>query len=222
MHMKTVSEEVVILRKRGKTYREICIKLGKEIPRSTLSYWCKNVSLPRSYQEKLRKLNKKSRTKALVTRRSIKKAVQDTLWQRNKSLIDKYEDEIDMKKIALAALYLGEGSKKGHRGLALGSSDPKIIKIYIRLLRDVYGIGINKLRARISYRADQDIADLHRFWSKVSNIPVSSFYITKPDPRTIGKVTKSKNYKGTCAVYCAGTTHQLELEAVAEMMAKGR
>ena len=39
----------------------------------------------------------------------------------------------------------------------LGSSDPTIMLLYIKLLRLCYGIIAVQMKCRISYRADQDI-----------------------------------------------------------------
>lgn len=47
------------LRSRGKTYTEITDILQVLIPKSTLSYLCEGVILPRWYQKKVDKLNAK-------------------------------------------------------------------------------------------------------------------------------------------------------------------
>lgn len=116
-------------------------------------------------------------------------------------------------------LYLGEGSKwKSHRGLALGSSDPQIIKLYIGLLNRCYGLKLEQMKIRVSYRADQNIDLLQNYWSKITKIPKRNFYKTIPDPRTIGKPTKNKQYKGVCVIYCSGTDIQLELELIPKLI----
>jgi len=66
------------LRKQGKTYSEIQKILGVKIPKSTLSDWCKGLSLPLSYRAKIKKLNtahlKKVRKKALKKNKEIGRA----------------------------------------------------------------------------------------------------------------------------------------------------
>jgi hypothetical protein len=136
-------------------------------------------------------------------------------------LTEKLKDK-DVLKLLLSMLYLGEGSKwKSHHGLVLGSSDPDIIRLYICLLDRCYGISVEKLRCRVSYRADQDIHALQRYWSQVTCIPLSGFYKTIPDPRTIGKPTKNIDYKGVAVISCAGTHIQLELEMIPKTILKG-
>lgn len=214
------------LRARGYTFTEIRKSLGVNIPQSTLSYWCKNIKLPLFYYKKVQKINEISRAKgqkALKISRDKKRAqFYLDVKKRNKLLLTKFKKDKNIKKIALAILYLGEGSKwKSHRGLMLGNSDPGIIRLYIRLLKDVYFISKDSLRGRILYRADQNIKELTRFWSKITGLKNEYFYKTKPDSRTIGKPTKNKEYKGVCVISCAGTKNQLELEIIAKMICMG-
>jgi len=217
-------DKVRTLRSQGLTYSEIQDSLGIRIPKSTLSYWCKTVPLPRFYSKKIEKLNTINRNKARKAAEKIrgerKIKFLESLKKENKYLLDELKDK-NIKKIALSILYLGEGNKwKSHRGLMLGSSDPDIINLYVKLLKSVYKIPKSVMRAQILHRADQDIAQLTNFWSKIIGLPKEYFYKCKPDPRTIGKPTKNKNYKGVCVISCAGTKIQLELEVIAKMICR--
>ncbi len=217
-------EKALVLRSRGYTFREIERKLNTSIPKGTLSYWCKNVALPKFYKEKINKLNKENLTKgrgiAHKNRQTEQNEYHEELLTKNKHLLKILNK--DTKKLILAMLYLGEGAKwKGHRGLMLGSSDPLIIQLYIKLLEQVYDIKKEFMRARISYRADQNIVKLTYFWSKITGLPKKHFYKTIPDPRSIGKITKNSSYKGVCVITCAGTKIQLELESIAELISRG-
>ncbi|MBL7156219.1 MAG: hypothetical protein ISS87_01310 [Candidatus Pacebacteria bacterium] len=122
-------------------------------------------------------------------------------------------------KIALAILYLGEGEKwKGRGRLCLGSSDPDIIKLYLKSLRTCYDINEKKLRCRVGYRADQNINELQKFWSKITKIPASQFYQTRIDPRTKGKKSIKRDYKGVCVIYYGSAEIQLELAIIAKLI----
>lgn len=213
------------LRSRGKTYTEITDILQVWIPKSTLSYLCEGVALPRWYQKKVDKLNAKNFTKAQkmawVSNKNKRERLLHALVVKNNYLLEKLKDE-NVLKMLLAVLYLGEGAKwRSHRGLMLGSSDPLIIKLYMRLLRLCYGIFSEKLRCRVSYRADQDINKLQRYWSRITAVPLRNFYKTKPDPRTVGKITQRNDYKGVCVLTCGGTHIQLELETIPKIIFKG-
>jgi hypothetical protein len=220
-----IKEESRKLRKQGKTYSEIMNILNIKLPKSTIAWWCKDIPLSNLYWKRLEKINKNNREKAqkaawLANKQKQEKFI-NKLTKDNEILKNKTKDR-DILKIILAILYLGEGAKwKTHRGLQLGSSEPEIIRLYIKLLNLCYGIKPNQLKCRISYRADQNLRSLERFWSKVTNTPLINFYKSKPDPRTIGKITKNKNYKGVCVVSCAGTHIQLELGEIPRIILKG-
>lgn len=224
-YKKTLKPKVKKLRSQGKTYSEIMKELQISTPKSTISNWCSEVALPRWYQDKIDELNRKSFSKAQkmawASNKIKREQFLNALLSNNEHLIKKLGDK-DVLKMLLSVLYLGEGSKwKSHSGLSLGNSDPDIIKLYIRLLNICYGIATERLRCWISCRADQDIYKLKEYWSRITKISLKNFYKTTPDPRTIGKPTKNKNYKGVCVISCAGSHIQLELEAIPKIILKG-
>jgi len=212
-------------RSKGKTYSEILSIIGTDIPKSTIAEWCKGVRLPDSYWKKLDKINHynylNARRAAWLASKQKRERLLTKLQDNKSVILDKLRDK-EVLKLILSSLYLGEGSKwKSHRGLMLGSSEPDIVNLYILLLNKCYGIKINQLKCRISYRADQNIRALEKHWSKITGVPIENFYKTKPDPRTIGKITSNKDYRGVCVVSCAGTHIQLELEAIPKIILKG-
>ena len=217
-----LKEKVIKLRKQGNTYLEIQKILKTSIPKSTLSYWCSDIPLPLDFQRRIRDYNKfnlnKARTIALGVIKAKRERYLKGLEERNLHLLKKLDK--DILKVALSMLYFGEGAKwKSHAGLCLGSSDSNLIRLYLKLLKSCYNINTNRLRCRISYRADQNVNELQKFWSKITHIPLLHFYKTKPDPRTIGKKTQKKDYKGVCVVWCTKATEiQLELETIAKLL----
>jgi len=213
------------LRAEGKTYSEIMRELKVKLPKSTMSKWCQGVVLPKWYTDKIDEINRKSFSKAQQMAWASNKIKRErflqTLLANNSHLVKKLRDK-DTLKMFLATLYLGEGAKwKSHHGLMLGSSDPGIILLYMRLLYLCYGIRTEALRCRICYRADQNIKHLEAYWSRITSIPLRNFYKTKPDMRTLGKPTKKKGYKGVCVITCGGTHIQLELEAIPKLILRG-
>lgn len=216
-------EKVRRLRSKGSTYSEIARAINGAVSRSTISLWCRNVRLPESYPGKLSRIAKESREKArkVLDERATeeRRLFAASVSRNNTKLLRLIKDDPDVQKIALTMLYLGEGAKwKGHRGLMLGSSDPSIVCLYVQLLKLVYAIPKEKLRVSVLYRADQDFNKLRRFWSKTLSIPSRQFYKSKPDPRTVGKPTRNKNYRGVCVITCGGTEKQLELELLSNLI----
>lgn len=222
LHSTAFKEEVRDLRRKGHTYSEIQAILDESITKSSLSYICRDVILPETYHKKIQDLNKKhlvvARKKAITVNAQKYMAITRGIRLAAKTAFSIPLTEHEAK-IALAMLYLGEGSKRpAYRGLALGSSDPVIIRLYISLLKRCYSIPIAQLRARVLYRADQDINELTIYWSQITGIPKESFYKTKPDPRTVGKQTKNLAYKGVCNISGGGTIMQMELQAIADIL----
>ncbi len=223
--MKTRTKLTAVkLRKSGMTYGEISIKL--KVSKSTLSGWLSGTKLNRRAISRLKSRQDKflviARDRAIAmnneNRANIRRAVDRTIqgWIENINWTPL------LMKLALAFLYLGEGAKwKSHRGLQLGSSDPNIILLYISLLKICYGIDKTKLGCYICYRADQDIGSLKQYWSQITGIKINRFYDSKPDHRTIGKITKNVDYKGVCVVSSGGTLVQQELEAIPISILKG-
>lgn len=225
MQRTQLREQARILRAKGQTFAEIQESLGISLPKATLSGWCKDIVLPKWYARKIIELNRKNYEKARVLAWAANKAKRERflkkLLDNIQSLKKKIKDR-EVLKMVLATLYLGEGTKwKSHSGLVLGSSDHEIILLYLKLLEICYGMKREKMKCRISYRADQNIRSLEKYWSKITGIPLVNFYKTKPDPRTIGKPTKKKEYKGVCVIMGGGSHIQLELEAIPKLILEG-
>ena len=208
------------LRTQGKTYSEI----RKEIPvsKGTLSYWSKKIVLSPRALARLRRTQHlhlmKARLAGVLTLRKKQTDLLSSLRRNIDQVISKSITP-EMLRVALAFLHLGEGAKwKSHRGLQLGSSDPLILELYIKLLGACYNIDRSRFKCYICYRADQNLHQLKKYWAAKLGISANRFYDSKPDPRTVGKVTKNRNYMGVCIVSCAGSDIQQELEMIPEII----
>jgi hypothetical protein len=214
-----LKERVIALRRRGLTYGEIIAQLGQPVPKSTMSGWCRDIILSDKQLQRITEAQLETlkflRSKALA--KNIELFNDKVARYRHKHLaLADFMQSHEAKLLALAVLYLGEGAKwSGHRGPMLGSSDPQIIKLYISLMRDCYGIELSQLRCRIQHRADQNADQLLKFWSNATGVRPKNFYPSYVDKRTIGQKTRKLSYKGVCSVTCAGTHIQLELEQIA-------
>ena len=113
-------------------------------------------------------------------------------------LPDKLKDK-NVAKIALAMLYLGEGSKN-QSSLVFGNSNPFVISLFLKLLRFCYPLNEQKFRCTVQCRADQNVKNLGMFWSKVTGISNQLFYKPQIDKRTIGLKTKKVDYQGVCRI----------------------
>jgi hypothetical protein len=76
------------------------------------------------------------------------------------------------KMIFLSALYWGEGNKTD---FILSNSDPDLIGVFVKGLREVFKISNNNLRVSIRIYEDLNKNDCLRFWSKVVGIKPKEF-----------------------------------------------
>ncbi len=212
------------LRSYGKTYSEIQKAIGVAIPKSSLSYICDNVSLPKEYTSRIKALNihslNKGRRIAVEMNKIRREHFFKTITKRNIPIAQRIKG-VSIGKIALAMLCLGEASKYKAgktRSFSLGNSDKRIILLFLGLLRQCYPFDKNKVRATVQCRADQDTLKLESYWQRETGIPKHLFYKALIDPRTKGKPTKSPEYRGVLRVDYFNTKIQLELECLANLI----
>lgn len=204
-----LQNKAVSLRKAGDSITSIEKQLG--IPRSTLSNWFKDISLTKKQLELLEK-NKikglvKARKKAVVWHNNQKKERLKNAEKRAVEILTRIDaNNPDILTLALAILYLGEGSKKKVE-TALGSSDPLILKFFINTVCKLFNLSRDNLHCQLNLRADQNIKNLTNFWSKELKIPSDNFYTPSVDKRTIASKTYP-GYKGVCQVYCGNSAIQ--------------
>ncbi len=181
----SLRQEVLLLRKLGKTYSEICHEA----------------------REKAILVNKIKHQKYL-------KSIED----KNKPVSYKIQN-FATAKIALAMLCLGEATKSiRSRRFAFGNSNPKIVLLFLNLLKNCYTIDLNKMRCRVQCRSDQQTQELEDYWHKVTKIPKEYFYKTYVDKRTVSKPTLRSEYKGVFVIDYFDKNIQLELESLAELV----
>lgn len=218
-----LKSRAIYLRKKGKTYKDIRKELDKNIAKSTISYWCKNIILSDKQKNKIERIMKENtargRLKALEINKINRKKYLESVENRVKHLGKLIENK-DIAKIAIAMIYLGEGSKTRRGSLMLGNSDPDIIRLFLHLLRFCYDINESKFRCTLQARADQHIKKLEKFWSITTNIPLAQFYKARIDPRTIGKISKKNDYKGVCRIDYFSADIYTELMKIAEIIHK--
>ena len=220
-HLRSQAED---MRRSGRSLKSVAAELS--IPQSTLSGWFQGIILTEEQRAALkanwRKTTAVARTKAAKTHRLNKRKRVERI---QKQVRTDYEDILSAPspehvEIALAMLYLGEGTKQGCR-LGLGNSDPAIVKFYVGALMRLYGVDTNSFRADLHLRMDQDGEGLKRFWSRKIGLPLNRFRYILRDKRTAGKPTY-EGYKGVCYVDGGGVEIQRRLLYLARVLCTGR
>lgn len=219
--MESLKSQAINLRKQGLTYSLIQKSLESKVPKSTLSYWFKNIKLSDQAKLKNKHLStlatEKSRKMAVATNKIIRQKYLDLIKNDYLHLKEKINDK-NVALIALAMIYLGEGAKFSNTSVMIGNSDPNVIKLFLYLLRLCYDIDESKFRCTVQCRADQNIPELEKFWSKITRIPFKQFYKARVDPRTIGKPSRKPDYKGVCRLDYISSDIFYRIMAISEVI----
>lgn len=203
-----------MLRKIGLSYSEINEKLSKKRAKSTLSLWCRDIPISETDREGMKERSDQklveARRKSVEVRKARRATYLNEIDQRNSGIDGVLSDRVARKAI-LGALYLAEGTKRPNGSLIFGNSDPRIIRLYLYLLRTCFEIDESKFRCTVQARADSPIGELERFWAKETAIPLEQFYKARIDKRTIGKPSEKPDYKGVCRIdyFSANLFHEI-------------
>lgn len=178
-HLK---EEAISLRLSGRSYNFIRKNLGLK-SKGTLSYWFKELNLPEESKEKLKK--------------NIQLAYDRGLFKFNRERAERIKNEnlVEFKNgvkkikglskndllLIGASLYWGEGTKSenrsGNLSLAFSNSDPDMIKVFMRFMREVLEVNEEKIRAGVHIYSSINPNQAKKFWSGVTKLPIDRFYI---------------------------------------------
>lgn len=198
-----LKNDALKLRKSGRSYGEIREILKAKIPKSTLSYWFKDILLSDKNKHRIKKIilskAEEGRIKALKTNKDKRGLYLESI-KKKVSHLPNLIDNKEIAKLALTMLYLGEGSKTRRGALMFGNSNPDIIKLFLKILRTCYDVDESKFRCTVQCRADQDPTILKEFWFDITKIPRGQFYKPRIDLRTIGRPSRKLGYKGVCRI----------------------
>jgi len=170
------------MRKRGFSYSEIGNRI--HIPKSTLSYWLKNIKLT---PEQTQKLNDKrievAKANALKKISKTAKTIEEI---KNSSAQD--IKEISKKELWLmgVVLYWKNGNRGDlKKGVHFSSSDPAMINLFLKWLREVGGVEDKEIKFHIfikrrGFKTSVDkknkmVDESIDFWSKATGVPKSHF-----------------------------------------------
>jgi len=95
------------------------------------------------------------------------------------------EEERDLFRLALG-LYVGEGKKKSGADISLSNTDPRIIQVFLRFLREICRVEESKIWAWINVYDDVDLTKAQQFWQATTGLPNSQFYKPVVRPRRGG------------------------------------
>jgi hypothetical protein len=176
-NMKVIEKERArALRREGKSVNQIVREIG--CSKASVSVWVRDITLTPIQKNKITQCG---RSVESIERRRLSRLANEQ--KKSRILIDAAKKEIldvsfnDLRLIG-AMLYLGEGGKTRKGTVCVANSDPLVIKIMARFLREVCCVPEAKFRAHIHTFDNANVEKTEKYWSRLTGIPRKQFYKT--------------------------------------------
>jgi len=186
--------EAIELRLRGMSYGQILKKLDIN-SKGTLSNWFKNLKLSPTVQKRLENNIK------LATERGLfifnKERTRRIVMENKKARVEgqKQIKVLTKRELMLvgASLYWGEGTKSENRkanGIAFANSNPDMIILFMKFIRDVFGVEEKRIRAGIHLYPGMNVEKIKKYWSDITYIPIEKLHVVKTVSRSSKGIRK--------------------------------
>ncbi len=165
------------LRRKGLSYTEIQKIIN--VPKSTLSGWCRDIFLTEKQLNRILKNKLRGSAKGRII--GAKKLQEKRLVQIKQMLFEGKKEVGNLserdKFIAGIALYAAEGTKRDKTS-CFANSDPILIKFMANWFREFCKVPEEKLRGAIWLHKGLNEKLAKRYWSNLIQIPLSQFHKT--------------------------------------------
>ena len=202
------------LRQEGFSFEEISVKL--RIPRSTIYEWTHEIVLNPMAKMKIRqrKLEGIELSKIWWKKRKAQ-WLNEAIDKAEGDLKDFSVNKVNARLIA-ACLYWAEGSK-AQNNLTFMNSDPKMISTFLTLLRHGFDLDELKFRVLIHLHEYHNRAEMIKYWSQITRIPVRQFLKVYQKPHTRKRI--HPDYRGSCSIRYYDASIARELTAIYNALA---
>ncbi|MBU1085165.1 MAG: hypothetical protein ABIJ43_04785 [Candidatus Beckwithbacteria bacterium] len=204
-----IKEKAINLRKKGYSIKEIASFL--KIAQSTSSLWVRNIILNQKALQRIKQRKIYGQYKSSQQWKVKRKKNQILAHNKAKLIISQLNLNKENLTLICSILFWAEGAK--HLGqIKFINSDPVMITTFLKLFRSCFIIDEKKLRAIIHIHEYHNDKKIKKYWSTITNIPISQFYNSYLKPHT-GK-RKRINYKGCISVNYYDAKLARELHAI--------
>lgn len=184
------------LRRKGLSISEIAQKLN--LSKSTISLWCRNISLS---SKQIKRLVEKQKSKSYEGRlKAVEKIRQKRL--REVKLLRKEGikeiNKLNKRELLIAgiAIYWSEGyTSLTNYEVGFVNSDPKMILFMLKWFKECCKITNDRfsLRVGINEIHKKRIKEVEKYWSRLTKIPLSQFNKTSLKKTKVKKIYKNFN-----------------------------
>ncbi|TSC74650.1 MAG: Uncharacterized protein G01um101433_1043 [Parcubacteria group bacterium Gr01-1014_33] len=195
-------EQVLNLRvKEELSYGEIKKRLG--VPKSTLSYWLRELPLS---EERILELRRKGWSKGEASRERFRTAMRQKRELTARHIYEAQRKHLsdtsrDTFFVAGLMLYLGEGEKTTTSRICLANTNPRIIKFFIKWMEEFLGIRKNEMRSQLQLYGNMDLEAEKGFWRTTTGFSASQFYKPYIHKLRPASFSYKESYRhGTCNI----------------------
>lgn len=170
MALHEKKSEAIRMRKEGASYSQIKEKI--KVSKSSLSLWLREIPLS---EGRLRELRDWNAVRIERFQNTMRNKREDRLKKVRKQVIKDIR-MLNKRELFIAGLFLywGEGTKTAIASTSISNADPIMIRFFIQWL-ELIGVSRNSLRVYVHLYADMNIQKELRYWSKILDLPLSSF-----------------------------------------------
>lgn len=172
------------MRMQGKSYTEISQGLG--MSKSTLSSWFRHLIIPKEAQERIINRSRSASINALLKINKLQTHKAEERVRISRTEHRRAIGVLSKRELMLlgSALYWAEGYRRPvvrdgkartHHPVSFTNSDPSMVKLFLRFLRETCEVPEEKISADIRIYEHQNEAHLLDFWSKTTDISYSRF-----------------------------------------------
>lgn len=182
--MRRDKNKALKLRLQGRSYNEMNKILG--IPKATLSDWFRYLELPEKAKERIKNRVYEKSVLGLIKRNKLQTHIAEQRARKIRKTAKREIKKLSKKELLLigASLYWAEGYKRpivkngkvrAYHPVSMTNSDPSLIKIFLRFLREVCVVPEEKITANLRIYEHQNENYLLEFWSKLTGIDYNRF-----------------------------------------------
>lgn len=167
--------------------------------KGTLSYWFRDLKLSTAAKKRLRKNVERAYQRGLLT---FNERRTKTIRNENKSILhqsSKAIPRLGQKELLLigASLYWAEGinreARKGYRLASFTNSDPTMVKVFMRYLREVLKVSDDRIKPGVIIYPNLEAEKAKGFWARTTGLAKDSFWVTVAISKA-SKLRKASNY----------------------------
>lgn len=117
--------------------------------------------------------------------------------------LPKSDEELGLFQLALG-LYIGEGKKRDPGQVSLSNSNPRVICVFLRFLREICRVEEKRIWAWMNIFEDVDLVAAEKYWLQVTNLAPYQFHKPVVRPQRSGTYRHTSKY-GTLSVGVSST-----------------